>query len=495
MKSNDEKISIISQLISIIKSRNLIEHEVDLGYPTSDCTLDIEYFMTMLHHRIISFNRENNDHIWAFYCETRDYIQLVFPVPPFNNDFDRKLESQLEKFIIETRECIEEILKKDPPKIVLDLRNNYGGYIFAFYDALLPLLPDNNGQTFMRGSDISGNEIMTTSEKDGSMILKIGTNHSEYHKLHPIQNRAKCQVEVWVNSRSASSSEMILLICKQAGYNIIGGQTMGLTTGMTQISHPDGNISVPNYVFVDKLGNTYIPHDSTRVIEKQTSNDTLSRVGQIYDSNILTKLPQNLLEQLDYSTSLCVFNNIHCEYFDDNYHAGISPGKNPSICYQDSPNMLYIYVPKKCKQQIKTVLSKFEKELLSGTKIVLIDIRNSNVDGDLDLGIFDEMYKPWKVTNQKGVTAYICNKSPYVVAKQCNKIGRYSSINAQFWVNKNSTRGDILSSAMLLYFIDNFGLYEKSKLGKYYKYGSSTCEYKQSKVEIYSCKFKTSRIP
>lgn len=494
---NTEKNKIIKKLCDLVKSRSLLDIPVDYQ--------DYEYLVEMLHRRLIVLKPETPaKYIWPFYIEHGHMIQFVFPTPPYADVMDADMRKILEKFIAETRKCIAEIIAKQPQKIVLDLRNNSGGYLYVFYDALLPLLPPRDG-LLATGVDRNGNDYMRFTNKNNTMILAFNEGQ-ETRKLTPVMFRPVCPIELWVNSRSASSSEMMALLCSQDGYEVIGGPMMGLTTGMTSIKIENASVSIPVYFFKDVNGKIYQPPDSKVKINK-TGKEVKGAIGD----NVLTTLPKQVMKWVESKPSIPLFNNIICKYFDNNYHTGINYDK-PAISYAMQNDQLYIHIPKKCTTKISAVLDEFDAQLKSGTS-VLIDIRNAELGAEDQnfLEIFDGLYRPWNIElietthsqdddhdvkynrldekNLIGHYAYIANKRPYTFSEKQPEIGKYSDISAKFWVNKHSMFGTISSCLFLLYVKAHFGLFEESTLAPYYDYGMYRYQISNIKAYVYSDKF------
>jgi hypothetical protein len=422
----------------------------------------------------------------------------------------KKIIKIAEQFIKETRECISEIIAKNPKKIVLDLRNNIGGFIYVFYDSLLPLLPRIEDQKIMFGVDKFGNEVMNFANSGGNMVLT--TTGIEAHKLSPVEKYSDCEIEVWVNSRSASSSEFIMILFAQEGYTIVGGPTMGLTTGMTCFELDNFLVSIPTYIFKDKKGKIYQPHDSKISIKKGQPN-TKRDPGSILEQNILVGLPKKVIDCITKVPKIPALNNIISEHFDNNYHCSIHCEK-PNIYHAMLDDQLYIYVPHNCVDRISTILDRYSDKVLSGFP-VLVDIRGSKFGSDKEnfLEIFAELYKPWKVgliqtthsqdddydrdfdklekKNLEGEYAYVANMPPYNFAVRRDETGKYSSINAKFWVNKFTIFGTISSCILLLYLKHNFGLKDEHKLHPYYNY--SMHKYVKNNIEtyVYTDKFES----
>lgn len=499
---NEEKLKIIQYVSDLVQSRSL------LTIPGTDT--GFEYLQNMLENRLVVLKpTEPENYIWPFYIEHNDFIQFVFPSPPFDEDHS-KIKKIVKEFVQETRKCINEIIDKNPKKIVLDLRNNVGGFIYVFYDALLPLLPQVEGQKVMFGIDKNGCEVMNFSQMHGQMFLITNTINLEGHKLLPVKKKPSCEIELWVNSRSASSSEFIMILCAQEGYNIVGGPTMGLTTGMTSFDLDGGIASLPTYVFQDKTGKIYQPLDSKIDIKNRKEQKS------ILDKNILVELPQDVINKYEKSPSIPTLNNIISEYFDNNYHCSIHHD-TPKIYYKlynaTSSQGLYIYVPHKCTEKISTILDIYQDQVLGGMP-VLIDIRGSKFGADKEefMELFEDLYKPWKVQlletthsqdddfdrkfdklekkNLEGQYAYVSNMRPFTFAVPRKEIGKYSSINAKFWVNKFTIFGNISSCILLLYLKHNFGLKDEHRLPRHYNYSMHKYIEKNIEVYVYSDKFQ-----
>lgn len=499
---NGEKLKIIENISDVVRSRSLIEIP---GIPSK-----FEYLSEMFRKRLIIMSPVSSEkYIWPYYIEHDDFIQFVFPTPPFNNKLDSDLKKTLTKFIEESRKCICEIIAKKPQKIVMDLRNNFGGFLYVFYDSLLPLLPVAENQELISGVDRNGNDYMKMSNISGKMILAF-PGGQETRELHQVTCRPTCPIDVWVNPRSASSSELIMILCKQEGYEVFGEPTLGLTTGMSSIMIPDGELNFPKYVFKDKHGKVYQPHDSHITIGSKHKKEFTGIAGEL-QQNVLINIPDKILKNIDSSTGIPVFNNIISEYFSNNYHSGIEYKKSP-LSYAMTPTQLYIQVPKKCNTKISSVLDEFKSKIKLGFP-VLIDLRNAVLGDDNNefLPIFNGMFKPWKVQlietshnqedgydsklprlSKKNLLmeyAYVANKYPYTFGEPRNESGEYSGINAKFWVNKFSTSGNIASCIFLLYIKNVFGLYTESSLGDYYDYSFHKYTIGNIEVQIYSDKF------
>jgi len=473
---NAKKIKIMDRVSDIVRSQSLIT------IPTS--AEKYEYLVEMLQSRLIVIGSvPASKYVWPFYLERQDFIQLVFPTPPFEPKLDNKLKRTLDDFVKETRKCIAEIIAKNPPKIVLDLRNNFGGFLYVFYNALLPLLPLAEDQELVYGVDKAGETYMTMLNQAGKMILQF-PNGQEVRELYPVSARPKCKVELWVNSRSASSSELIMVLCAQEGYRVLGRPTLGLTTGMSSIELPDGEFNYPSYVFMDKHKKIYQPDDSNITIGEKTP-ESLTGPARKLCGNVLVELPPKVLDMVSASPSIPVFNHLISEYFSNNYHCGIDYDKSP-LSYCITKTQLYIHVPKKCKTKISSVLDEFQDRLEQGLP-VLIDIRNAILGDKKEdfMFVFDGLYKPWKAKSETG-TAYIGNSTPYIFGKAQTKTGKYSNIKANFWVNPFSISGNLQSCLFLLFVKDTFGLYPESTLSDHYDYSLHPYKVDNIEAQVYS---------
>jgi hypothetical protein len=318
-------------------------------------------------------------------------------------------------------------------------------------------------------------------------------------------------MEIWVNARSASSSEFIMIMCAQEGYNIVGEPTLGLTTGMTCFDADGSVVAIPTYMFKDKNGKIYQPHDSKikigsgKLEYKHTPDEILAR-------NVLVSLSKKTLESIKNNPLSPAINNVISEFFDNNYHCSIHSEK-PKIYHVMLPDQLYIYVPHKCTTKISSVLDDYQNKVLAGFP-VLVDIRNAKFGADKEefMELFDGLFKPWQVKlletthsqdddfdrdfdklekkNLEGQFAYTSDMAPYTFAVKRNEIGRYSGINARFWVNKFSFFGNLTSCILLLYLKHNFGFKDENKLWRHYNY--SMHRYVKGNIEayVYSDKFE-----
>lgn len=481
--TNDERIKIFESLYSIFKSHNIIK--VDLPDDFVDGLAKIREEKLAIIEPI-----SDKDYIMPYWVKRKNNILFVFPTPPYDKKMSSTLEDTLVKFINDTRKCLTEIaeIRPKPKKLILDLRSNVGGYIHVFYDALYPILPKHVG-IVLSGVDLLGNEIMQLSEDNKELNLIIKDPYNGTIKINNKLTEPKKlkipKIEVWVNSRTASSAEMIMIMYKQTGHKIVGGPTMGLTSGMLTQSYNIFSVSVPYYWFKDKKGTIY----------NATIRPKPSAKPQLLEANVVAEIPQNVLKR---PVDCALINHIHCKYLGENGHFGITyMVDNPKPTIQVNDNNVYIHIPENCLTHIDTLLNPLKDDILSG-KLVIIDIRNTKLK-DLDsLKIFSSLYKPFTLplvdtTNDTGNDNrefYISSLYPYVTTKKQMVAGKYSNINAKFWVNKNSIYGDTKSLVLLKYLIWSFGLVEGSTSHYFFDYSL----YKHTKppyaIEIYSCQYK-----
>lgn len=495
--TNNKKLEIIDNIINLAKSRNLINLNCEAS--------PIKYYTLMQEERLIFIKplNKNINYVWPFYVEHDDFIQLVFPTPPYKDETNSDFDKLCDQFILDTRNCINEILSKNPKKIVLDLQNNIGGYIHVFYDSLWPLMPKSKER--IKGINKYGKLAMKLYEENGIMVLQFKEGANK-HKLKPCQKFAEnCEIEVWVNKKSASSSEIMMIIFEQEGCKIIGKPTMGLTTGMTNLRLNKFSVNIPTYFFADKNGNIYKPNLAIDIQEKKNKIKYNTYVSEFYDNNVLIDLPNTILEVLKPNSNPCFFNNIHIDHFNNNFHSCIKYDKNYDIQIIELPKMLYVFVPQKCKKSISSYLPK------KINKPILIDVRNAKLKNKKCLKIFDGFYKPWTTfitetshtqadqydkkfnkldkSNLLNKYVYISNKFPYITDYTTNEIGQFANINAKIWINKNSFFGDINSALLQLYLIANFGTFEESELNPNYMYSLFKYELAELAIYLYTDKF------
>lgn len=502
---NSEKLEVISYLSELVKSRSLVGDQNTTGY---------EYLVNMLADRLIVMKSvKTENYIWPFYIEHPDFIQFIFPSPPFENKHDSKLLRITTRFVTETRHVIDEIISKNPQKIVIDLRNNIGGYLYVFYNGLLPLLPQRKN-LIMTGIARDGSEIIHFTNTGDRLILATPDKKTiiEEINLDPIRSRPKCPVVVQVNKRSASSAEFIMVLFKQENLPVIGEPTLGLTTGMQSARIGDATVALPVYIFKDINGQIYQPHDSLIKIPSPICQTADDRLCKLMARNVLCDIPDKLLQTRYTLENIPVVNNIISGIFKNNFHCSLDCEKN-GISHTKHNGQIYIHIPPKCDSKISDVLDLYKTDLDLGLP-VLIDIRCAKLgDENRDfMHVFDGLYRPWSIelietTHSQddeydrdrkkldkkqliGQYAYIANRSPYNFSSKQSDVGQYANINAKFWVNRFSTAGTIASCIFLLYVKQTFGLFEESELKPYYDYSFHKYIRDVYEVWIYTDRFR-----
>lgn len=483
--SNTQRIELYKDLYKIFSTNNIIKTDLPENYIDG---------LAMIREKKLAVIEPINkgDFVLPFWDKYKDATLLSFPTPPFEKNMSMN-DERLSKFVVDTRKIIADMAKIKPKKLILDLRSNLGGFIHVFYDALYPILPKHDG-LIISGVDLNGKVLMTLSEENCS--LKLSINDPINGKLMSVTRLSECEklnipeIEIYVNSRSASSSEMIMIMFSQVGYKVVGGPTMGLTSGMLTQEYDKYSVSIPSYWFRDKNGKVY----STSVRKKESSQ--VNNEARLLTNNVVSEIPKNLLSKINHATLPSTINHIHCQFLNENAHFSINyPEKNPPIIHINTPACLYVYIPADCIEPVKSVLDKYELEVLS-SKLVIIDIRNAKLKSRESLELFSGLYKPYEVplreTNneveEKG-SFYVSDGSPYITLNRRCVTGKYANINAKIWINKSSIYGDTYTTVLLRYLVWSFGLVEGSKKNYFFDYSIYKFTRPPLYIELYTCKY------
>jgi len=295
--------------------------------------------------------------------------------------------------------------------------------------------------------------------------------------------------EVWVNSRTASSAEMIMIMFAQKGYKVVGEPTMGLTSGMLTQVYGNYNVHIPYYWFKDLNGKIYKQTTRTKPL------NNVSQIAKLIEGNVVAKIPEKIIKSINQSTQSSTFNHIHCKFLNENSHFGIDYDvKNPEPIVNLTDRYLYIFIPEGCTRQLKYIFNEYKNEIYS--RPVIIDIRNSRLEGDTAIEIFSCMFKPYELplkqtTNEvdKLGSFYISGSYPYITLYKVSSISSYANINAKIWINKNSIKGDCKSTLLLKYLIWAFGAIEGSSFGNFFDYSSYKYYINPLTVNVYTCKY------
>lgn len=482
---NIDRIELFKKLFNVYKNNTIIKTEVPDNF--------VDGIPYVLEKKLASIEPVmKDDFIMSYWIEYKDGHLLSFPTPPFDK---KKLldDPRLEKFIKDTRFVLSDLMKQNIKKLYLDLRSNLGGFIHLFYDSLYPILPVHDG-VVITGVDIDGKQVMSLSEKNNNLNLEI--NDPEMGKIFltnkitdPIKYKIP-SIEVLVNTRSASSSEIIMIIFSQAGYKITGGPTMGLTSGMLTQKYKEFTVSVPYYWFKDKYGKVY----STS--ERNKTTDNPKKLTKLLSKNVLAKIPKEILKRINENTTASTLNHIHSSFLENNSHFSINYDKeNPDLIEIVTPKCLYIYVPHECRGRVKDIFDRHCDKVLSGFPIV-IDLRNSKLKGIESVEIFDGIFSPYEVPLKESNNKidklgsfYISNQYPYFTLEKHMVVGVYANADIKFWTNKNTIHGDGYGVVLLRYLINHFGLLRDSKLSPFINHSLYKFVVDKVQIELFTCSY------
>lgn len=480
--TNDERIKIYKSIFELFKKNNIIEDKIPPNYIDGIAHARVKKM-------IIVEAATGDDYLLTFWDKYKNNYLLFFPTPPYDKE---KIDDKLDSFVTDTRKIIDDLMKHKPKKIILDLRCNNGGFIHVFYNALYPILPKFDG-LILSGVDLNGKEIMRLEDNNNSLDLSIkdpvnGDVCIKTPIINPIKHNVK--VEVWVNARTASSAEMIMIMFAQRGFKVKGEPTMGLTSGMLTQIYDNYNVHIPYYWFKDLNGKIYNQTVRPKPLNK------VSQPAMLIEGNVVAKVPEKIIKGIKPSTPSSTFNHIHCKYLGENSHFGIDHDlKNPEPVILNNDRCLYIYIPENSKVPLLTILNKYSKEVFNN-KPIIIDIRNSKLRGDDAIEMFACLYKPHEIplketkndVENKG-SFYISGSHPYLTIYRSHVISKYASINAKIWFNKNSIYGDCKSVLLLKHLIWSFGIIEGSTYGNFFDYSMHKYLVRPFNVYIYTCRY------
>ncbi len=481
--TNTERINIYKSIFKFFRKSNIVDIDLPKNF--------IDGIACVREKKLLNIEPHQDDKfLMSFWTKYKDGVLLFFPTPPYDK---KPIEDKINNFIQDTRNIIDEMMKTKPKKIYLDLRCNNGGFIHVFYNSLYSILPKYDG-LILSGVDLNGKEIMQLKEEKDELILtiddpingkmlidkKIGTDKK--YKLP--------EIEVLVNTRTASSAEMIMIMYSQKGYKVTGEPTMGLTSGMLTQFFDEYNVHIPYYWFKDLNGKIYSQETRQKPIKD------VSQTAKLIEGNVIAKIPEKIIKNIDQSTSFPMFNHIHCQYLKENSHFGIDHNMdNPNISITNRDSHVYVCVPEGTNQTLKEVFDKHSNDILSH-KPIIIDIRNAKLKGDNAIELFCCMFKPYEVplkttTNDidKPGSFYISASYPYISINKVSSIHKYANINAKIWINKNSIVGDCKSTVLLKYLIWSFGLVEGSTFGNFFDYSFHNYLITPFNINVYTCRY------
>lgn len=480
--TNDERINIYKSVYKLFKNNSIIKLDNKKHF--------IDGIQQAREKRILTIEPENDDkYLMSCWTKYGDDILFFFPTPPYSKE---PIDEKLESFTNDTRKIIDDMMKTKPKKIILDLRCNNGGFIHVFYNALYPILPDHSG-LLLTGVDLDGKELMSLEDNNQSLKLTVDdplSGKMTIDKKVPNPKKYKVKVKVLVNSRTASSAEIIMILFAQRGHEVVGEPTMGLTSGMLTQSYSNYNVHIPSYWFKDINGKIYNQTTRPKPMTK------VSQMAKLIESNVIAKVPDKIIKNIDQLTPFSTFNHIHCTWLSENAHFGIDYDvKIPEPYIKCMEKCIYIYLPEGNLKSIKDLLDEYQDDVFKG-KPVIIDIRNSKLKDDDAIQVFSAMFKPHEIplkqtTNQvdKLGSFYISGSYPYITLFKISTISKYANINAKLWINKNSIDGGCKSTLVLKHLIWSFGIIEGSKPGNYFDYSIYKYNVKPFIIHVYTCKY------
>lgn len=481
--TNNERINIYKSIFKFFKKANIIDMSIPKNF--------VDGLAFAREKKILTIEPTKDDQfVMTYWTEYKDGVLLNFPTPPYDK---KPIEEKVNSFIQDTQNIIDDMMKTKPKKIYLDLRCNTGGHIHVFYNSLYALLPKYDG-LILSGVDLNGKEIMRLKDENDHMVLTlddpINGNMEFKNKVSNTHKYKLPEIEVLVNSRTASSAEIIMIMYSQKGYKITGEPTMGLTSGMLTQLYNNYNIHIPYYWFKDLNGKIY--SQTTR--PKPLSN--VSQNVKLIEGNVVAKIPENIIKKINQSTQFSTFNHIHCEYLNENSHFSIEhDDDNPKISVICNDNCIYICIPENTNQTLKEIFDTFTNDVLSH-KPIIIDIRNAKLKGDTAIEIFNCMFKPYEIPLKQTSNSidklgsfYISASYPYITINKVSSIHKYANINAKIWFNKNSIYGDCKSTVLLKYLVWSFGVIQGSKYGNFFDYSLHKYLINPYNVYIYTCKY------
>lgn len=209
-------------------------------------------------------------------------IYLWFPTPGKGDNIQREYAQV-------ARNRIRELVAECPnfSEVIVDMRNNIGGILSTFIDALLPLFICDNSfmdkdGVYMYGINNKGNtEARFVIENNTHKICFSGDSSLD-DELIPIEDTEKTvfagkPIHVICNRYTMSSGEIICILMRKLGHKIYGENTRGLTNGcritksgntkralIPYYSISDGKINYPNGVKPD--------YDESKILSMLTTS-------------------------------------------------------------------------------------------------------------------------------------------------------------------------------------------------------------------------------
>jgi len=191
-------------------------------------------------------------------------MYLWFPTP------DKSDSAQLE-YAQAARRRINELITECPnfTEVIVDIRNNIGGILSTFIDAILPLFANNSifmdsDGVYLYGIDKDGKEEAKFKISGTKHYIILGDGEQLEADLIPIGDIEKAaftgkKISIICNRYTMSSGEIICIIMRKLGHTVYGEPTRGLTNGCRIIrSGQTKRALIPYYSISD--GRTVYKH-------------------------------------------------------------------------------------------------------------------------------------------------------------------------------------------------------------------------------------------
>jgi C-terminal processing protease CtpA/Prc len=162
-----------------------------------------------------------------------------------------KSEEDQGVYITATRDLINKLVLEDFTDVYIDLRCNIGGVLSTFIDSILPMIYTSIPENYLQGKncrdEITTNFYLKKSEMkhiidvDGGIIV---------HNLQPVENVDKFsgkRFHILCNRYTMSSGEILCIIFRNLGHEIIGEKTRGLTNGCIIRKTINSEVTIPAY--------------------------------------------------------------------------------------------------------------------------------------------------------------------------------------------------------------------------------------------------------
>jgi C-terminal processing protease CtpA/Prc len=170
------------------------------------------------------------------------------------------------------RECIDKLVTEcdNFSEVIVDVRNNIGGILSTFINAILPLIchdvrfaGKSDAPSYLYGIDKNGKKECDFKICDNTHRIIFSNGESLDDELIPIKDSerdrfAGKKISVLCNKYTMSSGEIVCIIMRMLGHKIYGEKTRGLTNGCKNISSGSIKSALVPYYSISDLKTNYL---------------------------------------------------------------------------------------------------------------------------------------------------------------------------------------------------------------------------------------------